>query len=57
MKVSKFKENSRNSGIMDESFKPAEKSDLVVIEEVKNSSSKPPTHRRVISENKLPVKK
>jgi len=57
MKVSKYKENSRNSGIMDESFKPAEKSDLVVIEEVKNNSSKPPTHRRVISANKFRVKK
>jgi hypothetical protein len=56
MKVSKFKENSRNSGIFDESLKPAESSD-VVIEHAKNSSGKPPTHRRVISANKINFKK
>ena len=58
MKVTKFKENSRNPGIVDESFKQAEQSDVVIVEEAKNNrSSKPSTHRRVISANKITVKK
>lgn len=54
MKVTKFKENSRNSGIFEDSFQH-EASDIIV-EDVKNSN-KPPTHRRVISANKFKPKK
>lgn len=54
MKVSKFKENSRNMSIFEESFKAEPPS--IIIEEVK-PSSKPPTHRRIISANKFKGKK
>jgi hypothetical protein len=50
MKVSKFKENSRNSGIFDETLKP--EPPKIVIDDIK-PVSKPPTHRRIISASKF----
>ena len=50
MKVSKFKENSRNSGIFEESLKPEPLN--IVIDDIK-PVSKPPTHRRIISASKF----